>query len=165
MLHFEKVKYTGKKDRLTLDEFHKIVEYDANNKYINECHSINNQSVKTKKEKQKNKYKSKKFQIGDKWFDSQKEAKRYADLSALERSGVIKNLQTQKRFELIPAQKDNSGKILERACYYYADFVYERCDGVQIVEDVKSKATKTPQYIIKRKLMLKNYGIRIQEIE
>ena len=33
-----------------------------------------------------------------------------------------------------------------------------------VVEDVKSPVTKTDKYIIKRKLLLKLYGIRIREV-
>ena len=45
---------------------------------------------------------------------------------------------------------------------YIADFVYMDKDGQQVVEDTKGVRTK--EYIIKRKLMLHRYGIRIQEV-
>lgn len=90
--------------------------------------------------------------------------------------GIIKDLQTQVKYVLIPAQRADSheyykrgqhkgekkpGKVIETECAYYADFVYER-NGAQIVEDVKG--VKTEVYKIKRKLMLERYGIRIQEV-
>lgn len=107
-------------------------------------------------------------------FDSQKEANRYCELRLLERAGAISDLQTQVKFELIPAQyktverygkkgkrlKD-SQKLIESGVSYYADFVYKE-NGKTVVEDTKGKRTK--EYIIKRKLMLYIHGIRIKEL-
>jgi hypothetical protein len=106
------------------------------------------------------KYKNKKVVVAGITFDSKKEATRYRELVLLERAGRITNLQRQVEYELIPSQKIN-GKVVERACTYVADFVYIQ-DGQQIVED--TKGFRTPEYIIKRKLLLHKYGIRINEI-
>ena len=111
----------------------------------------------------KNKYGAKRTTIDGKTFDSTKEANRYTSLLLLQRAGVITDLQTQVKYVLIPTQRDEDGNLLEKECSYKADFVYKR-DGQLIVEDTKSKATKTPEYIIKRKLMLYVHNIRIQEI-
>lgn len=102
---------------------------------------------------------------------SRKEARREAELRLLERAGQITGLQTQVPFELIPAQYGpdetgprggkRRGTCLERSCVYVADFVYRDKTGAQIVED--SKGFRTKDYIIKRKLMLYRYGIRIKE--
>ena len=121
-----------------------------------------------------NKYGSKKVEIDGIAFDSKKEAKRYQELSLLEKAGEIKNLQRQVKFVLIPAQYetylDCTGKTkkeklvkkcIERECAYIADFVYEEA-GKTVVEDTKGFRTK--DYIIKRKLMLHVHGIRISEI-
>ena len=83
-----------------------------------------------------------------------------------EKHGIITDLKEQVKYELIPAQytTDENGKrkLLERPCYYLADFVYYNADGKLVVEDVKGgEATKTPIFIIKRKLMLQRYGIHI----
>lgn len=95
-------------------------------------------------------------------FDSKKEAKRYRELKQMQDEGLIEELRLQAKFELIPAQKKN-GRTIERACYYIADFVYLDCESGQvIVEDVKGR--RTPEYIIKRKLMLLRYGIMISEV-
>lgn len=51
--------------------------------------------------------------------------------------------------------------MLERECSYRADFEYTE-DGETIVEDVKG--FKTKEYIIKRKLLLWRYGIKIREV-
>ena len=109
------------------------------------------------------KYHAKKTKVGDITFDSKKEAKRYVFLKEQEQTGQIKNLQRQVKYELIPSQKDkDTGKVIERAVVYKADFVYELEDGEQIVEDVKG--VRTPEYVIKRKLMLHKYGIRLKEV-
>lgn len=120
------------------------------------------------------KYNNKKVIVNGIKFDSQKEAKRYQELSMFEKAGVISGLQMQVKFLLIPAQyeiverygkkgqKLQSGtKCIEKECSYYADFVYKQgCET--IVED--TKGFKTPEYIIKRKLMLYKYGIKIKEV-
>ena len=106
--------------------------------------------------------------------DSRKEARRYEELLLLQRAGKISDLRTQVPYELIPAQYETyerygkSGqrlkdgiKLVERAVVYVADFVYV-ADGKTIVED--TKGVRTPDYIIKRKLMLHIHGIRIREI-
>lgn len=121
-----------------------------------------------------NKYYNKKCTVNGIVFDSRKEARRYQELLLLEKAGIITGLVRQKEFELIPAQyveyprfgKDgkrlkNGKKLLERSCNYIADFAYvENCEPV--VED--TKGIKTKDYIIKRKLMLSVYGIRIREV-
>lgn len=108
------------------------------------------------------KYHSNKIVEDGYMFDSKKEANHFKDLQLLEKVGAISNLQKQVKYVLIPTQKEK-GKKTERACTYYADFVYEK-DGKTVVEDVKSPATKTPVYVIKRKLMREKYGIEIQEV-
>lgn len=106
------------------------------------------------------KYCNKKIVIDGIRFDSKKEAKRYQDLKLLEKAGVIFGLQLQVPFELVPKQMED-GKVIERAVTYKADFVYWQ-DGKVVVED--TKGFRTPDYIIKRKLMLERHGIRIREV-
>ena len=111
-------------------------------------------------------------------FDSRKEARRYQELKLLEKAGKISNLEMQVPFELIPAQYEECdevytkgahkgerkrGACIEKAVTYKADFMYIE-DGKIVVEDTKSKITKTKDYIIKRKLMLWVHKIRIKEI-
>lgn len=111
----------------------------------------------------RSKYKNRKVSYNGEEYDSVKEYRRHDELKLLQRAGKISGLERQVKFELIPSQK-LGGKVVERACSYIADFVYVK-DGETIVEDVKSKITKTPEYIIKRKLMLFLKGIRIKEVE
>lgn len=104
--------------------------------------------------------------------DSRREHRRALELQVMLRAGLISDLREQVPFELIPAQygecgKDFKGKtthvLLERAVRYIADFVYtDNETGQPVVEDTKGFCT--PEYIIKRKLMLHVHGIRIREI-
>lgn len=107
------------------------------------------------------KYGNKKTVLDGMEFDSKKEARRYAELKMMEKAGMISDLECQKTFELIPKQRDENGKAV-RNCEYIADFVYiDTKTGQRIVEDVKGMKTK--DYIIKKKLMLKVYGITVKE--
>ena len=108
----------------------------------------------------RNKYGAQKTKAFGITFDSKREANRYSELLILQRAGAIKDLERQKEFVLIPAQKIN-GKTAERAVLYCADFTYTE-NGKTVVEDVKGFRTK--DYILKRKLMLWVHGIRIKEI-
>ena len=107
-------------------------------------------------------------------FDSQKEARRYDELAALERAGQIRELRMQVDFTLQEAYTDGEGRRV-RAIRYRADFTYrkprddpwEEYDGSfwkLVVEDVKSRATKTKQYIMKQKMMKERLNIDIQEV-
>lgn len=95
-------------------------------------------------------------------LDSRREARRYQELLILQRAGEITDLRRQVKFVLIPAQRGEDGRVIERECSYYADFVYRDRDGAEIVEDAKGYRTET--YRIKRKLMLHVHGVRIVEV-
>lgn len=123
------------------------------------------------------KYGNKKCQYMGIVFDSKHEMERYKELLLLQRAGEIEDLKLQERFELIPAQYEmcvkiymsgphkgqtKRGKLLERPVEYVADFVYwdvKKC--CLVVED--TKGMKTKEYIIKRKMMLYKYGLRVLE--
>ena len=120
------------------------------------------------------KYHSKKTVVDGIAFDSKKEARRYCVLKVLEEEGEISGLKCQVEFLLIPEQREpdtigprggkKRGKIIEKKCSYFADFVYvdNRNPGRLVVEDTKGMRTAT--YNIKRKLMLERHGIRIREV-
>jgi hypothetical protein len=94
-------------------------------------------------------------------FDSKAEHKRWQYLAMLEKAGEIRNLRMQVPFELIPAMpKPSGGK--ERPTHYLADFAYTDKSGAQVVEDVKGAVT--PEFRLKRKLMLHVHGIEVKEI-
>ena len=52
---------------------------------------------------------------------------------------------------------------LLRQVRYTADFSY-RFGGKLVVEDVKSAATRTKEYLRNKKIMRSKYGIDIQEV-
>lgn len=119
------------------------------------------------------KYYNKKITRNGITYDSVKEYKRHCELLLLEKAGAIKALRRQEMVVLIPSQREpdsrgvrggiKHGKVIERAVTYTADFTYYE-NGNLVVEDVKSPATRTKDYIIKRKLMLYMHGIRIKEV-
>ena len=115
-------------------------------------------------------------------FDSQKEARRYDHLIALEQAGQIRDLRLQVDFTLQEAYTDTEGRRV-RAIRYRADFTYRRkptwplpsmdpgefADTMEIkwplvVEDVKSRATRTKEYLLKRKMLKDKLGIDITEV-
>lgn len=115
-------------------------------------------------------------------FDSQKEARRYDELAALEQAGKIRELRMQVDFTLQEAYTDGEGRRV-RAIRYRADFAYRRKPNGQtpsvdigelwdimemkwplVVEDVKSRATRTKEYVMKRKMMKERFNIDIQEV-
>lgn len=111
-----------------------------------------------------NKYHNKKVAIDGMTFDSRKEYNRWVELLWLQQEGLVRDLKRQVKYVLIPVQKI-SGKVVERECAYIADFVYfDVKKNTEVVEDTKSPATRTKEYIIKRKLMLYVHGIMIQEL-
>lgn len=106
------------------------------------------------------KYRNRKVVTKNGSYDSQKEADRHEELLLMEKVGAIQNLKRQVKFTLIPTQYDQHGMLCEHGIKYIADFTYSR-DGRLVVED--TKGFKTPEYIIKRKLMLYIKKIRILE--
>lgn len=96
-------------------------------------------------------------------FDSKKEFYRWCELRIMERAGKISDLKRQVKYVLIPAQRDESGKLIEREVSYIADFEYIQ-DGKKVVEDVKGykRGAAYQLFSIKRKLMLLQ-GIRVKE--
>lgn len=118
------------------------------------------------------KYGNKKFEADGEKFDSKKEYRRWCELKHLEQAGEISDLKRQFKFTLIPAQREKPtigarggvkpGKVIEHECSYIADFVYRNKDGEWVVEDTKGVRTK--DYILKRKMLLFLWGIRITEL-
>lgn len=121
------------------------------------------------------KYLSRKTTVNGVVFDSKKEARRYYELLLQQKAGMISGLERQKKFVLIPTQREpdiigarggkHPGKVIEKECAYIADFVYQ-VQGKTVVEDVKGyrMGGAYTVFTIKRKLMLERYGIRILEI-
>lgn len=97
-------------------------------------------------------------------FDSKAEFMRYVELLDMQRRGVINSLKRQVKYEIIPTikvtkeiQLKTKIKLVERteekAAHYTCDFQYMQ-DGVLVIEDAKSEATrKEKDYVLRRKLM------------
>ena len=122
--------------------------------------------------RQRNKYGAKKVTVNGETFDSKKEAARYQELLLLQRAGKIMGLARQQRFEIIPEHREpdtagprggiKKGKVIERARFYVADFVYYDVERESlVVEDCKG--FRTEAYRLKKALMLDRYGITIKE--
>jgi hypothetical protein len=86
------------------------------------------------------------------------------------RGGVIRKLKLQPQFTLQESFISPDGKRVQ-AIRYTADFSYEKKSQSSssdtwefIVEDVKVKATQTPQYRTKKKMMMERFGIEIREV-
>lgn len=105
-------------------------------------------------------------------FDSRKEANRYIELMSLQSAGKIRKLKLQEQFTLQESYVTDTGERV-RAIRYVADFTYERptepdCTGtvhwLPVVEDVKSRGTRTAKYKMKKKLMRERRGLTITEV-
>lgn len=88
-------------------------------------------------------------------FPSKAEGKRYTELRDGQRAGIFSKLERQPRFPIII----NGVKI----CDYVADFrYYDNERRREVIEDVKG--VKTPEYKLKKKLVLAVLGLQIVEI-
>ena len=107
------------------------------------------------------KYGNRKTEVDGILFDSKHEAHRWIELKYMERAGLIRDLQRQVPFELIPVIRNQAGKVVERASKYVADFTYYEKDKL-VVED--AKGIKTDVYKLKKKILLWRYGLEIREV-
>lgn len=105
-------------------------------------------------------------------FDSKKEANRFMVLMSMQSRGLIRSLKLQAQYTLQESYITDTGERV-RAIRYVADFAYERatepdCTGtvhwLPVVEDVKSRATRTAKYEMKKKLMRERRGLTITEV-
>lgn len=96
-------------------------------------------------------------------FDSMKEARRFDELLLLRKAGRIRGLRLQVEFTLREAYTTAEGYRV-RAIRYKADFTYLDESGNLIVEDAKTRPTKTKEYAIKKKLMLEKFNLQIREV-
>lgn len=137
------------------------------------------------------KYNNHKIVNQDGEFDSKLEYLRFCFLRDAQNKGEIRGLKRQVEYELIPKQTRPelvklktktkvADRIVERACRYRADFQYEMpCEVCRrgkmvpswklVVEDTKGGTfshghftTQTPDFIIKRKLMLYVHDIELR---
>lgn len=132
------------------------------------------------------KYHNQRIVINGISFDSKKEANRYLALIDAVKAGIITDLRLQHDFTLQEAYTSPEGERIRAIRYradfsyrvicanyemitcvgltdleYWRDIVHKHGRGYLVVEDVKSKATKTKDYRLKYKLMAeKGYHIR-----
>jgi hypothetical protein len=104
----------------------------------------------------RSKYNAQKTDIHGKRFDSAKEAKRYLELAMLQAAKQISYLRLQVPFKMF-VNDIHVGT-------YLADFVYLDAAGKEVIEDVKSKATATPVYRLKKRIIEALYSVTITEI-
>lgn len=106
------------------------------------------------------KYGSKKTPIDGYVFDSKREAEHYLTLKILAVAQEITALEIQPRFPIFVRSLAGADIYVGD---YTADFRFtER--GIVKVEDVKSSATKTTAYKLRKRLVEAIYGIEITEI-
>lgn len=103
----------------------------------------------------KHKYNAVKTVVDGRTFASKKEAARYVTLKLAEQCGTISGLECHPAYEIIVCGV--------RIGKYTGDFRYTK-DGATVIEDVKSKATKTTAYRLRKKLVEAIYGITITEV-
>lgn len=107
------------------------------------------------------KYKNKKVVYYGIKFDSSKEGNYYLKLKIMQDSGLIRDLELQKKFILQKGFTLNGKK--RREISYIADFYYfDIKQDKWVVVDVKG--FKTDVYKLKKKLFESKYGIEIEEI-
>lgn len=99
------------------------------------------------------KYRSRRTEVDGHTFASGREATRYCQLLLMQKAKLIGDLELQPRYRL----EVNGVKV----CDYVADFRYREGGGV-VVED--AKGFRTPEYRIKKKLMLALLGIEVREV-
>ncbi len=92
-----------------------------------------------------NKFNAKKQVYKGLKFDSKKELYRYLVLEKLLKGKIISCLELHPVYPLMV-----NGKKIGR---YTADFRYVDSTGVTIVEDVKSKVTRTRDYMLRKKIL------------
>lgn len=127
---------------------------------ISQASKTQEKPSETKLNPKKNKYGNVKTEIDGILFDSKAEAERYGELKLMEYAGKITELSRQVKYILFPKNKHG------REVSYIADFVYiDDSTGKMVVEDVKSKITKTPVYRLKKRLMAEIHNIDIREWE
>lgn len=111
--------------------------------------------------KNTNKYHNQKIIFDGHTFDSIKEKNYYIKLKALEKAGLIRDLELQKEYLLQDSFKLNG--ITRRKIMYKSDFSYISVKDNKIhVVDVKG--FRTEAYRLKKKLFEYKYKIELEEV-
>lgn len=111
--------------------------------------------------KKRSKYGNQRVEVDGLKFDSQHEAAVYQDLMARVRTGELKCVCRQVRFDLGGGPHADKGSRYA----YIADFVTIDREGRAEIIDAKSEITrKNRTYINKKKQMMSEWGIEIMEV-
>ena len=114
-----------------------------------------------------NKFQARAVRVDGILFDSTREAARYGELKLLAGAGEITDLEIHPGFPLIVGRLYQDGPpCFTTVGMFHADFRYRvRHTGTIVVEDVKSKPTKTEAYRLRKRIVEEVHGITITEIE
>lgn len=108
-------------------------------------------------------------------FASKAEAKRYGELRLLEKAGEIERLELQPKFPIyavsLLSDPDEPPELpfkevrLTKVGRYTADFKYfDKRKRQEVIEDIKSSATSTQAYRLRKRHVEAQYGVTITEI-
>lgn len=116
-----------------------------------------------------NKYRNQPMAVNGERYRSRKEYVYHvmcmASTKARDPAQRIVKIEREVYYQLVPAQCDAKGKLLERAMGYFLDFRLTYADGRVEHVDTKSPATwKLAVWVAKRKLMLERFGIHVVEV-
>jgi hypothetical protein len=112
------------------------------------------------------KYRNVKVVVDGRKFDSKKEAEHYLVLKAREAAGEIFGVECQRPFTIYLPDLTKPGpyEALCSLCEYRSDFSFRDGNDTLHVQDVKSHATRTAVYMLKKRALMLQYGIDIEEI-
>ena len=114
-----------------------------------------------------NKFNARKHVVDGHTFDSGKEAQCYIAFKSMEKRGEITGLTLKPVFKIVidgkPLLIRSNGYPNGRQAKYTADFAFTRA-GKRVVVDVKSPATRTEAYALRKALVEAIYHVVIEEM-
>lgn len=118
------------------------------------------------------KYHNKTIVVDGHCFDSKKECARYQELKFAQAAGKITDLELQPIFPLqaVKLYGQRTGGVIDVVTIgqFAADFRYVDLGlfaiGEIVTEDVKSEATRTTAYLLRKTMVEKTYGMVIREV-
>jgi hypothetical protein len=116
----------------------------------------------------RNKYGARALELEGIRFDSRREAARYRELQYLTAAGLIQELEVHPRYPLmvLALYQDGPPWVFRTVGHYTADFRYvDVSSGEVVVEDVKSRPTRTTAYRLRKRLVEAMHGVAIREVD
>jgi hypothetical protein len=115
-----------------------------------------------------NKYHAEPIHVDGVRFASKKEAARYLELTLMRKAGAIAELERQPVFPLhiMELYRSLAPMRISTVGVYRADFRY--CDlrtGEIVTEDIKSEATKTEAYRLRKQIAEAVHGFTVREVD